>query len=227
MWMIYRITNLINGKTYIGQHKYSKLNDNYMGSGKLLKKAQEKYGMENFRKDILISNIPIKKYADLAEINMIAIERKHHKAEYNICDGGEGFHGRHTQEYKERLRIRMMGNTFGVGKNIGNNYAKGYRHTKEALLKISEASKGNQYAKGKNIGNQHAKGNVLSKETRKQMGRSRIGNSNNGVSIIRCLETGEIHRSREWILLGYQNAYMVANGKAKTCKGLHFEKVLI
>lgn len=32
MYCIYKITNLINGKTYIGQHKYKKLNDSYMGN---------------------------------------------------------------------------------------------------------------------------------------------------------------------------------------------------
>lgn len=40
MYYIYRITNKINGKTYIGQHKYKKLNDNYTGSGKLIRRAQ-------------------------------------------------------------------------------------------------------------------------------------------------------------------------------------------
>lgn len=34
MYYIYRITNKVNGKTYIGQHKYKDLNDGYMGSGK-------------------------------------------------------------------------------------------------------------------------------------------------------------------------------------------------
>ena len=43
MYYIYRITNNINGKTYIGQHKYTDLNDSYMGSGTLLQKAFKKY----------------------------------------------------------------------------------------------------------------------------------------------------------------------------------------
>ena len=49
MYYIYRITNLINGKTYIGQHKYEELNEYYKGSGKHLKRAQQKYGIENWR----------------------------------------------------------------------------------------------------------------------------------------------------------------------------------
>ena len=47
MYYIYRITNLINNKTYIGQHKYKKINDYYMGGGKNIKRAIKKYGREN------------------------------------------------------------------------------------------------------------------------------------------------------------------------------------
>ena len=48
---IYKITNLINNKIYIGQHNGKR--PWYFGSGKLLKYALDKYGRENFKKDIL------------------------------------------------------------------------------------------------------------------------------------------------------------------------------
>lgn len=90
MYCIYRITNLINGKTYIGQHKYKKLNDSYMGSGKHLKSAKAKYGIENFKKDILVFGIVRKDFIDLLEKEYIKFYRSIGKAEYNIADGGMG-----------------------------------------------------------------------------------------------------------------------------------------
>lgn len=49
--VVYITTNLINSKRYIGRDMYN--DPKYLGSGKLLKKAIDKYGRSNFKKDIL------------------------------------------------------------------------------------------------------------------------------------------------------------------------------
>lgn len=53
MRVIYKITNNVNGKIYIG--KDSRNRKSYMGSGQSIKNAISKYGIENFTKDIIDS----------------------------------------------------------------------------------------------------------------------------------------------------------------------------
>lgn len=47
---VYKITNNVNGKIYIGQKKSEKLLENYWGSGKLIVEAIKKYGKIIFQR---------------------------------------------------------------------------------------------------------------------------------------------------------------------------------
>ena len=98
LFYIYKITNNIDGKTYIGQRKYtdgsytddykSLISDGYWGSGTKIKEAIKKLGVQNFTKDILVSHLEYKEATDEAERYFIKCYRELGKAEYNIADGG-------------------------------------------------------------------------------------------------------------------------------------------
>jgi len=49
---IYKTTNLINGKTYIGK-RYGDFDDGYLCSGVILKQSVEKYGRDNFLVEVI------------------------------------------------------------------------------------------------------------------------------------------------------------------------------
>ena len=50
---IYKTTNLLNNKYYVGMHSTSNLKDGYLGSGKRLRYSIRKYGESNFKLEIL------------------------------------------------------------------------------------------------------------------------------------------------------------------------------
>ena len=88
--IIYKVTNTVNGKIYIGQHKNSRLG-RYTGSGKLLKRAIKKYGISNFSWKLLEENISSKSVLDAREKYFIgAFNATDRQIGYNIAKGGEG-----------------------------------------------------------------------------------------------------------------------------------------
>lgn len=87
---IYKTTNHINGKVYIGQNLTS--DENYIGSGTLLWRAIKKYGIENFTKEV-IEEILFRDFVDEREIYWISYYRSvmPPRHVYNILPGGHGF----------------------------------------------------------------------------------------------------------------------------------------
>lgn len=89
---IYQITNTVNGRIYIGKHTTDDPNDSYMGSGKLLKRAVRKYGIESFKKDVLFV-FENEDEMNQKEQELVTEEFCRRKDTYNICPGGNGGFG--------------------------------------------------------------------------------------------------------------------------------------
>ena len=118
---VYKITNLINGKFYYGKHATNNLNDRYLGSGVLIKKAIKKYGKENFQLKIL-RFFDSEKDAFNFERVLVNSNTVNDDKCYNLVEGGKGLSSdsakllntaKHLVEYsrtveaKNRARNRM------------------------------------------------------------------------------------------------------------------------
>jgi hypothetical protein len=115
--VIYKITNLINGKIYIGQTKSVGIRFKcYWGSGKLIRLAIKKYGKENFKKEI-IEECNTKEELNIREIFWIKELNTKAPNGYNILKGGSCRHDEnaywsgktHTEEYKKMCSERSKG----------------------------------------------------------------------------------------------------------------------
>ena len=86
---IYKITNLETGLIYIGQkHSLKFLKNSYLGGGKLIRRAVEKYGKDKFKVE-LIEKISSKEEMDEREIYWISFYKATDKnVGYNISNGG-------------------------------------------------------------------------------------------------------------------------------------------
>jgi hypothetical protein len=88
-YVIYEVKNKVNGKTYIGKHQTNDIYDDYLGSGKYLKRAINKYGKDCFEKVILYV-FDNKKEMDDKEEELVNEEYVKNKNTYNLKKGGQG-----------------------------------------------------------------------------------------------------------------------------------------
>ena len=85
--LLYKITNKINGKYYIGVHSTDSIDDGYMGSGKLIKRAVEHYGPENFVREIVFRGESREEVLELEEL-IVSPEFVKLDESYNLSVGG-------------------------------------------------------------------------------------------------------------------------------------------
>jgi len=88
MYYIYKTTNIINGKFYIGLHKSECIEkDNYLGSGKSLISAIKKHGRENFKREILYVFNTLEEASDM-EAEIVNETFVKNRETYNMKTGG-------------------------------------------------------------------------------------------------------------------------------------------
>ena len=153
--IVYKTTNLINNKIYIGKHSTAKLDDGYLGSGKLLIKAIKKYGKENFSREILSEHATVEAVY-LEEARLVDEEFVNRKDTYNLQGGGLG-----PLVVSDNVRIAVAAAN------------KKRVISEETRAKISKANKNRKYApltdKQKEQIRQARTGTKASEETKAKM----------------------------------------------------------
>jgi len=172
-YTIYKITNLLDGKIYIGKHQTKDLNDGYMGSGKHLKRAIFKYGIENFKKEILFQ-FDNETDMNTKEAELVTEEFCLSEDTYNLCPGGKGGWGYINQhglnpvnDGSERHRQRMRKAALNTNQKLKKRFKDDpafYGNWRKSLL-----------GRLPTIG---TTGKSFSEETKDKMSKSKIGNKN-------------------------------------------------
>lgn len=186
---IYKITNLINNKQYVGKHSTDDLDDGYMGSGIVIRKAIQKYGIENFNKEYLafcdteeklnwFERFYIKKY-------------KTFETGYNLTAGGDGSLGRTcsdetkkkmsdaavgrvlSEEWKKNISLSKIGKPIGVGHIVDEETRKKIGAANRGKIRSEEFKK--RMSDSRQGENAPMYGKHHSDETKKKIAESHIG----------------------------------------------------
>jgi len=128
MAYVYLITNKINGKKYIGSSRKNQIDENYYGSGKVIKDALKKYGKNNFQRDILWEG---KGNARKIETYFLeGVNAANNPLYYNMTNDARG-NNIHKEETKKTVSEKLTGRKF----------------SKEICEKISKAKQGSTTSK--------------------------------------------------------------------------------
>ena len=147
-YLIYKITNKLNGKIYIGQHQTDNLDDGYMGSGLAIQKAIKKYGKENFTKEVLF-DVDDWELMDFIEELIVDEDFVKREDTYNMAIGGSSGVGRmpKSEETKRKLSEARKGKPSpkkGKPSPLKGRKREGFHFhfSEEQKRKMSESRKG-------------------------------------------------------------------------------------
>jgi hypothetical protein len=146
-YVIYRVTNKLNSRFYIGMHTTNNPNDGYLGSGKRIKAEVKKYGKDNFVKEIL-EYLPNREALANREKEIVNEELLQNPLCLNLKNGGEGGNiynpnqdykvwgnsGRKIIQYKLSNDIEFRGNySEKISKGLLKSYKFGLRKSAGAF----------------------------------------------------------------------------------------------
>ena len=151
--IIYKITNTVNNKVYIGQtkltlqqrwgmHKRSVKKQSMDG---LLQRAFRKYGIEVFLIDVLEDNIPNIEMLNTKEKYYIEKYASFGECGYNMTTGGEGFVVRQSTKNKHSCASKGRKHSEQT-KAVLREKAKQRKHSEFTKKILSEKMKGNKYS---------------------------------------------------------------------------------
>jgi len=166
-YTIYKITNIVNGKIYVGKHQTNNLDDKYFGSSKILDRAISKYGKDKFTKEILYVYNTMEDM-DKMEREIVNEDFIIRSDTYNITVGGyggfyyvnkHGLNNKNGQCYITHNKIKndpAYKNWFSeqIKNGLQNSNFKpgdawfGRKHIEESKRKIGEANKKCQQGSG-------------------------------------------------------------------------------
>lgn len=109
-YLVYQTTNIINNYIYIGVHSTNNLDDGYLGSGTLLKKAIIEFSKENFKREILYFCNSKQEMLD-KEKEIVNSDFLKRKDVYNSIIGGGKFN---IINCTDEIRQKIKSSRFGV-----------------------------------------------------------------------------------------------------------------
>lgn len=199
---VYLITNVLNNKRYIGKHSTDNLEDNYIGSGIIIKQIIRKYGKKVFKKQILEfcnseeqaferEKYWIKFYNALQDDNF-----------YNLDQGGKG---RSNYITSQETRKKMSQSQKKRFKNKENHPMFNKHRSNETKEKIRQ-------------GNLEK---IVTKQTKEKLSKAKSGENNPRAIKVECLNNHKIFNTikeaAQWAGVDNSTLAQHLKGRTKTC----------